>query len=376
MKIILKIILFSLLLYFSQNILFTKSILSDAGLVIALGLSLYFYFLIIFLKTGKNEIKWLCLFISINIGYFVFSSIHMVNNLIFTSSIKTILIALSPAFPFFYAGLKGVNVRHIFLIFYLSFFALSILTYFNYTNTMLEKYSIETTIVNNISYNFVLSLPILMFIKRNKLFDLVFIVLSLLFVVFSAKRGALLCFIGFIIIYYFYLAKSIENIKYHKLLKAFFIFILIVVLITVLKDSYIIERLNNSIDNQSSREIIRYSLFNYWYSNINISSIIFGFGFDSTIYQIGNYSHSDWIEASFNYGLLGIGTYTILIISIINKGIKLKDDQLKYVIYSIIVIWILKSLSTGVYTGGNTFLLTTLLGYSLGKANFLKDNHN
>lgn len=122
--------------------------------------------------------------------------------------------------------------------------------------------------------------------------------------------------------------------------------------------------------------MLRYNLFNYWYRNINISNIIFGFGFDSTIYQIGNYSHSDWLEASFNYGLIGITTYTIFIISTINKGVKLKDKQIKHVIYSIIVIWILKSLSTGVYTGANTFLLTTLLGYSLGKANFLLDNPN
>lgn len=367
-----KYLVFLLLLtYFSQGVLYpTGTTYAKVILVVSLLIQTIYFFLSL-KYINRAVVNSIALLIILNILYYLFSSSG--TEIYFSSFITLKLILYNLLFFFFsfYLSLKNIISEKNILYFYLVIFIITILNYYSLSNKI--SYDLEREeFTNNLGYTFVTLLPFLFLIKR-KYISIIILFISLIYILLSAKRGAIIIGITFTL-YYFY-QEYIKNSGKKFLTNIFILLTLITIFSYILYDLfissvYLQKRLLMTLEgNSSGRDSLYSNIFNYWLSSHdNILNYLFGFGYNAAYNIVGTYAHNDWLELLLMSGILGVGIYLSFFIQLFffsNKSyLEIRD---KKILVSILLIWILKSMFSMGYGSLTMLYINVLLGYIIGK---------
>lgn len=381
MKHIPTIFLFLIILYFSQNVLYVGggSLIAQSSLFLIILLSSIYTLHVI--ADGKNStfVKIWFIFLILNIFGYIFTS-DLSSELIFDQW-KGILIVLLPFFPIYYFTRHNLVTRKHLIIF---FTCMTVITmsqfYFNRDQIIAARikanfgyYSpTKTDLVNNVTYAFVFLLPFIFFI-RNRIISFLVILLFAFFVLQGAKRGAIIAAsLGII----FYLIYIIKNSNISKTKSYLFVAVGLILIIYLgnqyyQSNAFLAERFTAMAEGDSSgRQIIYQNLVDSW-MNANFIELFFGFGLGSSLIysQMNSFAHNDWIELLVSYGLLGVIIYLCLFISAVKLIRKSKDYDQKFLLVTIVSIWLFTTLISMNFMTTDSIFQTILLGYVVGKSN-------
>lgn len=338
--------------------------------------NLYFLVRILCIINVNNTVKRLHLFI----GFFI--SLYLISAVIysFTHSLElvygylpTIMLVIPTISTFFYATYFGYisqkQIKIITIIFlciaFYSFYSI----YLHKVDLLGEDFYKHS---NNSGYSFVLILPLLFLsFKNNKFIALILSSVFFVFVLFAAKRGAIIIYS---IIYVYYLIYYISHVSVgEKITITGLLLIAFMPTYIILKEKmgYLLFRF--TLDGASGRDEI-YSSILEAFQNSTFWEFCFGHGFfsvfevTSAIFGFGLMAHSDYLEIILDLGLLGIMIYLSIIYFLIRYIVKIPMEFLyeKNILIMCCVIWSIKALASGVFMVKDSVLLMCAVGVVMG----------
>ena len=225
-------------------------------------------------------------------------------------------------------------------------------------------------ITNNLGYVFLSLIPLMAFWSHKKFVQYFGLALSMMFIIFGMKRGAIM--IGALSIVMF-LHQSLKSATRKQKFWTFFLsFVLIIGAIYLVSymlrnSAYFNERLEITLEGNSSGRDRLYSVF--WRHFINESNpflFLFGNGALATLSIASNYAHNDWLEIAINQGLLGVLVYVYYWIMFYKTWKKSAFDSEIYLATGLVLlIFFMKTLFSMSYSDMNIYT-TICLGYSMG----------
>ena len=230
------------------------------------------------------------------------------------------------------------------------------------------KYGEETT--NNAGYTMLTVVPYLPIVfKRKRILGIIMAVVIVALIMWSAKRGALICLAGSAIFSLFYYLKT------HKVrLKTIMVIILLSFVVgyfvyqQYLDNEYLQSRMEATMEGKSSNRDVAYSqLFNHWLNETNPLLFLFGNGTAQTITVWGNYGHNDWLELLIDNGLVGVLVYFAMFITTISYIRKARLSKLnKMSAYLCVLILFMQSCFSMGFSDGGSGVYILLLGVIIG----------
>lgn len=387
-KNILKYVVFFLLLFYTSQGIFLPTGLMISKVV--LGVLLFIEvicFILSFSSFRKPVINALFILVLLNIIYYIFSEKHFyvagnignsnaLNHFYTWVTIKDICFNLLFFFIAFYLSKKNKITESNVKCFFYILFAMSIIEYFTNSNfikteTGLDEYT------NNVGYSFVHLMPFIFLIKRKDI-SMIFLFISLGFIMFAAKRGAIIIGILFSLLYIYNLYLKNAGHKFFRNIIIALILLLIVSFLVYniyLSSDYLQLRMEDTLEgNSSGRNIFFAQMWNYWSNSFNsIWNFLFGFGFASSIKITGLYAHNDWLELLTMSGVFGVIIYLQFFLQLIKFLNKYElSFQDRNIFISIFIIWFLKTLFSMGYGDIEMIPIIILLGYLVGKYNSAK----
>lgn len=233
-----------------------------------------------------------------------------------------------------------------------------------YAKLNIQEIYNRTAVVNYVYYVLVFFPWILLASnKRLRNFSILIIVVMVLI---SMKRGAIVVFPIMFFVFYFIDGK-VNNRRIKNALRVFVMFLLIIVglvYIDQLYDGYISNRFTyESLASGSGRDTIYTMVINN-ILNRNIADFLIGLGSGSTTLYIGAAAHNDWLEFIFSFGLIGVFLYMNLFIILIRKTYKsIKNKFIYSSLYAVSIIYMLLIGMVGmIYFAHSTLYLMALFG--------------
>ena len=252
------------------------------------------------------------------------------------------------------------------------FYALALLRYFYSKSELLEE---RESFTNNAGYYFVALLPFIPVVfKRHRVLGVLMMLISLLTILASAKRGAILCLIVVAIFSLFYYLKS-NTISVKELVGSLILFSAVLFLgyDSYISNDYLVSRIENTQEIGLGNRAIAYSsLWNHWYTDTNLFTLIFGNGSAASVEVWGNFAHNDWLEILIDYGLVGVIVYLILFITFYNY-IRKSNFEFSYMLamYICLIVWFLKTIFSMGYTDSANAFFMFYLGIIIGRIEVL-----
>lgn len=193
----------------------------------------------------------------------------------------------------------------------------SIKNYASYSGT-------NQTNVLNISYNILVLIPFLMQIK-NRLIRNLSCGLSIILIIVSMKRGAIITMAAMLLIYFFIVkrvsGKSLEKRLLGKILLIIILVCICIFAVDTYTNGYFSSRFTkDSLISGSNRNEL-YSLAWQDISGRSIIDFVIGKGSSSVLEIIGSGVHNEVLEFLFSYGLIGLLSYLFLIVNGIKKTV-------------------------------------------------------
>ena len=368
------ILMFLFCLYYAQGSLYAVgSIISQLSLFLVYGISLFYFVKTLLLKEKKSLFykAWSFLLILNVIGFFFTAQF---SNLLQFDMLKRVLGALVGFYPFYYFSYKKKLQPKVIVFFFMTLLPITIAQYFVYQLSIIDTYNVEN-VVNNVAYLFVGLIPFL-FKIRNKLLAISCLLIILYFIIQSSKRGALLAGGIGVLVYLYFIFKSIKYKSKIKLFRAYIAafgtisFLFYYAYQRIMENEFFLRRLDQMAEGDSSYRTENYMrILEAWFSSESFINLIFGFGFASSLEITGrHFAHNDWLELLSNFGLIGVLLYLFLIGSTYKY---LKDKKYSFenrlMLLSIVIIWFLMTMFSMWYTALFTFLQAVLLGYIYGE---------
>ena len=289
-----------------------KVVLSMEVMMILYLLKNYFFF---------KKITSLPFIVSIWIIWMVFNSLNILGYGIDYYILFLMDVLLCPLiFLYFYVYFKkkpdmidSVKVMHIFLLIFSFILYLSIYKYKSAGQSAFSP-------LMNTSYYILLILPWILII-RNKVYNILGIIIISMAVVISMKRTASLAFVVSLVVYYLLEQRRVKGIiSLRLLLQVVFLAALIYVLYSYFEQKtggYFEQRIASSVYDKGSGRLDIYVHVLKLLANSNYGAWLYGHGHDTAkIYNaINGYealsAHNDWLEIVFDYGLLGFIIYSL-----------------------------------------------------------------
>lgn len=328
------------------------------------------YFVFLFLsgkKSLRNNLfaKLILLFWLMNaISYLI--SPKTINSIETLVLFKSTTIALLSYFPFYYYSSKGIinqnNLQRFTLFLFLTTVLINVFGRFN----LAELYSKDDVVLNQ-SYLFVNLLPLIFILfRRGPLYLLVTI--TVLLVLWGAKRGAILCMVVELMVFIFYLFKYDSFGKKHRgKILILFMMMIGVGAYYIERNDFLQERLTKTgTEDDRSGEIrteMYKSLFEAYLLSSTSNEIVFGRGIGQTVSITGSLAHQDWLELLIDNGFVGLVLYIFMIILCINKSFKRETPLvLRYGLRGCIIIWILTATYSMVFASRESFVFFISVG--------------
>lgn len=268
---------------------------------------------------------------------------------------------------YYYSYRNKTSEKYI-LWFGIIFFLSSIVQYYYSLSQLMMKYGEETT--NNAGYTMLTVAPYLPIVfKRKRILGIIMAVVIVTFVMWSAKRGALMCLAGAALFALFYYLKT------HKVRLKTILGITLLLLVAgyfvyqqYLDNEYLQFRMEATMEGKSSNRDVAYSqLFNHWLNETNPLLFLFGNGTAQTITVWGNYGHNDWLELLIDNGLVGALVYFAIFVSTISYIKKAKLlFEIKLSAYLCVLILFMQSCFSMGFSDGGSGVYILLLGVIIG----------
>lgn len=268
---------------------------------------------------------------------------------------------------YYYSYRNKTSEKYIFW-FGIIFFLSSIVQYYYSLSQLMMKYGEETT--NNAGYTMLTVVPYLPIVfKRKRISGIIMAVVIVAFVMWSAKRGALMCLAGAALFALFYYLKT------HKVRLKTILGITLLLLVVgyfvyqqYLDNEYLQYRMEATMEGKSSNRDVAYSqLFNHWLNETNPFLFLFGNGTAQTITVWGNYGHNDWLELLIDNGLVGALVYFAMFVATIFYIRKARLSKLnKLSAYLCVLILFMQSCFSMGFSDGGSGVYILLLGVIIG----------
>lgn len=367
-----KIILLTTILYFCQDVFYTSgSPISVLSNFFILFISSIYCIKSLLIKKKDNILYYLVIFIVLISLGFAYSDVTSQVNI---SVYSTILFALLPFFPFYYFGYRNSITDNNLKIFFYIMLLVAIARYYNSISSITASNIIgNDNVVSNSAYLFVVLIPYTLLFHKDRLLANISLIIITMFIIQTSKRGALIsALLSISVIFYYQIfaskkAVSLKNLLYGALI------ILTTVFFTfrfLSKNEFLWSRFESLEEGGTSgRDVIYSNLWNNWYHSESIVNQVFGFGFNSTLEHSGvnAFAHNDWLELLTNFGLIGSLLYAIIFASLFYFSLNSRvNSKLRYILLSIIVIFLLRSIFSMNYSSYSTILLSILIGYTFG----------
>ncbi len=302
-----------LILFDIENVIFKQEIRNIAIYIIFIWL---LYEVIV--KILRNKIKIMHLYIIVYMLYI--SSIYLLINrpinilggLLNVLFFPTVFMLSNMLSENSNIDKKYKSIACIFIV-TISFFYINIGGYHIYSRSALT--------INSVYY-IVMTIPFILKI-RNRYIKSIVLLISLIAILYSLKRTVILA-IGFaLIIYYFIESKlkgrSIKN-KFKFLVSSVGFIGIISIIYNYLSKEMGLDVLAKFIslfdDGGSGRIEIFFNVAKI-ISESNFINILFGHGYDGVNFMIGISAHNDFLEILFDYGLIGLMIYMLIIIKLV-----------------------------------------------------------
>lgn len=288
-----------------------------------------FYLLIMYCVYG-------ILFI-ISDKHLVYHRGDIVNNYVY---LQYALNSILPIFLFYYYSQRRLLNEKRIIVYTFFFLTINIFLFYNYKYSLLEEI-VGDEITNNIAYNFVSMIPLVLFFHKKPIVQYILLIVCFTFVLLGMKRGAILIGGGLILLFLFH------NLKHGSFKKRFLVLILTSILVVIFfklifnmlqTSEYFVTRIEQTIEgNSSGRDSIYNGLWNIFINETNLFNMLFGYGANSTIGFIGNLAHQDWLETLINNGLFGLGILLFFFVTITKTTFKQRYRFYPYMYYSFLM---------------------------------------
>lgn len=373
-KLLILVALFTV--YYLQGALYPSGSIVSQGILLIYLLFGFFCFV----KTFGNRVTPRCIMI-----WSVFFLIHGLCFLISPKEVvgmkneaigrvatfnqfKEIATFMLTLFIGYYYSYKNNTSEKYILWFGIIFFLSSVVQYYYSLSQLMIKYGEETT--NNAGYTMLTVVPYLPIVfKRKRILGIIMAVVIVALIMWSAKRGALICLAGSAIFSLFYYLKT------HKVrLKTIMVIILLSFVVgyfvyqQYLDNEYLQSRMEATMEGKSSNRDVAYSqLFNHWLNETNPLLFLFGNGTAQTITVWGNYGHNDWLELLIDNGLVGAVAYFVLFVTTISYLRKARLGKFdKMSAYLCVLILFMQSCFSMGFVEGSNGIFILLLGVIIG----------
>lgn len=367
-------------LYFTQGTIFPQgSFLSRLILIIYLSLSAWFAIRVnLHNNLRVPYIKALNALVLLFVVYGFLSIVESGG----IDSLKAVLLSLLPTYFCYYVVLKN-QLTDSWFRWVLFYFAFVIgVQYINYITSMEEILrKSEEGFTINVAYQILSLLPLLFFWRKKPLIQFGFLTIIVFAVVSTAKRGAIIIAILFLL---FYIWKSVEGSnKKRRILNLVIISVFLVAIVYYTYDyfmsnDYLQRRLQNTLEGDSSgRDSIFRSCWRI-FLNSNLLGILFGHGMNATVKLIDIEAHNDWLEILVDQGLFGVTVYLIYWFVFFKSWLKDKGET-RNMWGALVILYFIStffSMSFNAMVLPSNFVLGYCLAKNVEKNNLDKSNIN
>ncbi len=255
------------------------------------------------------------------------------------------------------------NISKITLIFY-------VLATLRYLSVRDIHSDMSAGFTNNGGYYFVALLPYIpISFKRNNIMGIILLLVSMIGIFASAKRGAIVCLLISIVFAFIYYIKIYKK-SFKRIVPALIILccLAIVGYYSYISNDYLVARIAYTQEEGIGARSVAYSmLLNHWISDTNLLTFLFGNGSAATVEVWGNYAHNDWLEILIDYGLYGCIIYVLLFTAFFLYIKKAKAEfYYKLAMYICLIVWFLKTIFSMGYTDASNAYFMFLLGAIIG----------
>lgn len=372
------ILLFCYIVYFGQIYIPSLKLLSSICALVAVGICCYYFLKILLLKEKYSLIVVGLLGLSLS---FLLSFALAQDKSRAIAYLKDLVLANFVFFPSYYLSRKGELNERFFKLTFIFLLIFNIYNYFeSYQRIVLESILGSTDIVNNVGYNILLLLPLVLFFKKDYL-KFLFISIITFFVISSVKRGAIIILAICLSLFVLYFFKSIP--KSHKNNWIYYLSLVIVIAVggyylmeSVVQNDFLIRRFTElSEGNSSGRDLLFQRNWDMFWSNDNIFRYLFGYGLGGTWIFSGNLAHNDWLEILVNNGLIGVFFFLLFFIGCLREYKEFRHSRYHFVLLVVFTILFVRTLFSQSFIDPASFPLLLIVGYVLGRKMLLNSLH-
>lgn len=221
-----------------------------------------------------------------------------------------ILKSLLPVFPIYFYSKKGLITDKFIKIWIIPFLFVAVIYYFDQLQAALLRHLMDDDVTNNGGYFIASLIPLVIFVSPKKIIQYTYLLICLMFVIYSMKRGAVL-FSGLMVLIYFYNSMAgLSSQKKMAFILSFSILIFGVYLFVsryMMDNLYFLERIQDTLEgNTSDRDSLYGEFIQHVINKANVIQQLFGGGANYTLSVSFNYAHNDWIEILVNQGFFGV----------------------------------------------------------------------
>lgn len=362
-------------LYYMQGTLYPEgSVISQSLLAVFLAMSIYYYYVVFRMKNVHRVIKALQ-YLAFMFG--VYGLLRLTENTHewkrvcdATTYFKEYELSILPIFSYYYFARCGkINRRWFFRVSLLFLLTAVVSFYYQQAKAMFEYGADELT--NNAGYFVVSLLPVVVFLKKRPLFQ--YAVLSVIFflVISGMKRGAIVVVViasSFFVLESYHYAKGSKKLLYLLLGTLIVVGGFLFFQFQLETSNYMQLRLEKTMEgDMSNRENMYPDYLNYYFKNASIVEYLLGYGADSTLENMGDYAHQDWIETLMNQGFIGICfylNYWLAILYATLKSFQRRYSNITLILCLFVMIYFMKSM-VSMSINGMTIFSTSALAYAL-----------
>ena len=226
--------------------------------------------------------------------------------------IKQITTRLLPFYSFYVYAKKGVLTEQNIKIWTAIFCLYVIALFVNHAHYLSEIDVLGNGSTNNFAYSFVSLIPIGLFVSQKKYTKLLFLWGCLIFILLSGKRGAIVCGLCSLVIFFFF---QIKEFSFKKVFGILFGVAISVLLLSytynwvIDSNLYFQSRIGKLRTGDIGHRSELYTTFINHFLNDDVFHQLFGNGANATLIISNNYAHNDWLEILINQGVLGVIIY-------------------------------------------------------------------
>lgn len=345
--------------------------LNDANIVYStqfkvMILALSSLFILVNFNVVKNENNVLLLYIPIMIYTILLIPFSTYPNIAFKNELKW-LFSIAIGYSFYILKVRSsIDMDFIKKMTFILVIGISV------ASLLYQSLNQSHLVQSNYGYTLLALVPLILYAYNdNPKYKMILIVLLGLFILLSFKRGSILIYMSiFMLVIVPYLIK-IKNLKINLI---FILTLLIAISLFIMNDNFINILLQRLEDTSGSGRTGTYLLFLDGIYNKDMLEIIFGSGplssqefskvhMGTRVFnaKLGLMTHSDGLLIMFEYGLVGIILYLLIIKNLFFK-IRYKLINASMAINSLLIIYILTFIFSHIFFTNGSWLLFVTLG--------------